>query len=320
MASIWTMGEILVEIMRPRPDMELYAAGEFLGPYPSGAPAIFIDTAARLGHAAGIIGGVGADDFGRCVLDRLEADGVDCSNVLRAPDGATAVAFVTYFADGSRKFLYHIDGTPAVRGTLVNPDAIAVPAFFHIMGCSLMANDDFRLRIFDVMETCRARGAQVSFDPNIRPELLGERSLDEVVGPVLEHCTVLLPGVAELAMLGGSDDAVSSAEDTVEENARRLFAARTLEVIVLKRGKHGCTVYTRENSIDVPAFPVDEVDPTGAGDCFDAGFLCGLLDGKPLIECARMAAAAGALNAMAFGPMEGDISCRTVAAMMRGGA
>ena len=54
MPSIWTMGEILVEIMRPRPDMPLSEPGEFLGPYPTGAPAIFIDAVARLGEHTGI--------------------------------------------------------------------------------------------------------------------------------------------------------------------------------------------------------------------------------------------------------------------------
>jgi sugar/nucleoside kinase (ribokinase family) len=57
------------------------------------------------------------------------------------------------------------------------------------------------------------------------------------------------------------------------------------------------------------------VDPTGAGDCFDAGFLCGLLEGKPARECAEIASAAGALNAAAFGPMEGDISPETIRAL-----
>ncbi len=88
---------------------------------------------------------------------------------------------------------------------------------------------------------------------------------------------------------------------------------------MLQRGKQGCTVFTRTKQIDAPAFPIEEVDPTGAGDCFDAGFLCGLLEGTPLAECARTAAAAGALNAAAFGPMEGRISPATVAEMLRGG-
>ena len=68
--DIWTMGEILVEIMRPDVGMPLHQTGEFLGPFPSGAPAIFIDTVARLGHTAGIIGGVGQDEFGDHCLTR----------------------------------------------------------------------------------------------------------------------------------------------------------------------------------------------------------------------------------------------------------
>ena len=66
---IWTMGEMIVEIMRDKVDQPLDKAGVFLGPYPSGAPAIFIDTAARLGQKAGIISGVGCDDFGKNLLD-----------------------------------------------------------------------------------------------------------------------------------------------------------------------------------------------------------------------------------------------------------
>jgi sugar/nucleoside kinase (ribokinase family) len=89
---------------------------------------------------------------------------------------------------------------------------------------------------------------------------------------------------------------------------------------VLKRGSRGCTVFTPEGKEDIPAFEVKEVDPTGAGDCFDAGFLCGQLDGKSLEDSARLAAAVGALNAQAFGPMEGEINQESVAAMLDQGS
>jgi len=105
MAEVWTMGEMLVEIMRPKADMALDQAGEFMGPYPSGAPAIFIDTVARMGHTSGIFGGVGKDDFGKALLDRLKKDGVDVRFVAESAENSTAVAFVTYFSDGSRKFI-----------------------------------------------------------------------------------------------------------------------------------------------------------------------------------------------------------------------
>lgn len=107
MAEIWTMGEMIVEIMREKENEPLDKAGVFRGPYPSGAPAIFIDTVARLGHKGGIIGGVGKDDFGKCLLDRLKSDGVDVSHVIENPKKATGCAIVTYFDDGSRKFIFH---------------------------------------------------------------------------------------------------------------------------------------------------------------------------------------------------------------------
>jgi tagatose kinase len=301
MASIWTMGEMLVEIMRPGADMPLHLAGGFRGPYPSGAPAIFIDTVARLGHGAGIIGGVGADDFGRCLLERLRRDGVDCRYVAEHR-GSTAVAFVSYRGDGSRQFIFHIDGTPAV---MAGPDDYrrdaADAAFFHIMGCSLTASEDFRLAILETARRFREGGARISFDPNIRPELLQGRDLGVIVEPVLAHASVVMPGEPELLLIGGAG--------TLEGACDNLFESYpVVEVIVLKRGRRGAEVITRSGRIGIEPFRVEEADPTGAGDCFDAAFLCGMLEGKDMARCGRMAAAAGALNAAAFGPMEGKIS------------
>lgn len=308
MSEIWTMGEILVEIMRPEVDMPLDRAGQFLGPFPSGAPAIFIDAAARLGHSAGIIGGVGQDGFGDNCLTRLRRDGVNCEFVNVVPNRSTAVAFVAYFGDGSRRFIYHIDGTPAVQVNLDGLDRIQDARFLHIMGCSLMINDTFRAQIFEVAEHFYRHGAQISFDPNVRPELLAGRDILDVVGPILEKSSILLPGISELKLVTGQDDLAGA--------VKRAFANPILQTIVLKRGKAGCTVYTREEELTIPAYAVEEVDPTGAGDCFDAGFLCGLLEGRSLLECGQMAAAAGALNAQAFGPMEGAISPESVRALM----
>lgn len=309
MAAIWTMGEMLVEIMRPGRGVPLDQPGEFLGPFPSGAPAIFIDTVARLGHAAGMIGAVGQDDFGVCVLHRLEKDGVDCRPVKVLAEGATAVAFVTYFTDGSRKFLYHIDKTPAVMARFEPPVWEEPPAFFHVMGCSLMANDDFRTEIIAAMRQAAREGAQISFDPNIRVELLRGRALEEITEPVMQVCKVLLPGAAELALLSGVED--------IAVGAQRLLERYPLEMIVVKRGQLGCTIITRTGErLDVPVYAITEVDPTGAGDCFDAGFLCGLLEDRSLQECGQMASAAGALNAAAFGPMEGNITRQKIASLL----
>lgn len=310
MAEVWTMGELLVEIMRPRREMPLAVPDAFLGPFPSGATGIFIDTVARLNHSAAIISGVGEDDFGRCLLDRFKKDGVDTQFVLVVPNKATGVAFVTYFNDGSRRFLYHWDNTPAVMARKPEASRIKEPRFFHVMGCALMPNEDFRVEVFETAEIFTSKGARVSFDPNIRFELLDGRRAEDIFSPLMKQCSVLMPGERELQLLMGCD--------TTGEAVKKALRYPKMEIIVAKRGSRGATIFTRSASIDVPAYPVKEVDPTGAGDCFDAGFICGLLEGKTERECAEIGSAAGALDAMAFGPMEGDISPVRIEQIRRG--
>ena len=303
------MGEILVEIMRPKVSMELFELGEFVGPFPSGAPAIFVDTVARLGHSAGIIGGVGNDDFGKTVLDRLIRDGVDCGQVKTFAGKSTALAVVTYFADGSRKFLFYIDGTPAVMNEFDESEDIRGAKYFHIMGCSLMANECFRKNIIRTALHFKENGARLSLDPNIRPELLGDRRVLNVIGDILEKCSILFPGVDELKLI--------SEKETVEEGVERMLEIPSMELVVLKRGKKGNTVFQRSGRLDITPYTVAEIDPTGAGDCFDAAFLCGLVENKPPEECGKYAAATGALNAAAFGPMEGRINPESVSELIK---
>ena len=310
MASIWTMGELLCEVMRPQADMPLHEAGEFIGPFPSGAPAIFIDTVARLGVDSGIIGGVGNDDFGKCLRDRLEKDGVDISQIQIYEDGTTGVAFITYFQDGSRRFLYHFPDTPATRVKAPQAEALGEDvAYFHIMGCSLMAKKEFGQEIVKLMKALALTGTKISFDPNIRPELMKDETVRPQLAQVMEHCSIFMPGVSELLAISG--------KATVEESVKAVFENPKLEIIVLKNGSRGCTIYTRETEIALGIYQVETVDPTGAGDCFDAAFLCGLLEGKSLEEAAKEATAAAALNTMVLGPMEGAISRENVATMLK---
>lgn len=310
MADIWIMGEMIVEIMRTEEGVPLDCPGLFKGPFPSGAPAIFIDTAARLGHSAGIIGGVGKDDFGKNILDRLRKDGVDCSYVLESETGATGVAFVTYFSDGSRKFIFHMGNTPAAEAKMPQKEALSGVRYFHVMGCSLLSNKNFAKEILSTMKRAKNLGAKISFDPNIRKELMHDEGVTEIIIEVMANTNIFLPGVDELLQITG--------KSTVEAAAEACFENSQLEILVLKNGSRGCSIYTRGGKSDISAFPIEPVDATGAGDCFDGAFICGLLEGKDLTEAARMASAAGALNTMAFGPMEGKISPESVKAMMEG--
>lgn len=89
MSKVFTIGEILVEIMASKIGQPFDQPGIWNGPYPSGAPAIFIDQVTRLGVPCGIISCVGNDGFGDINIHRLAADGVDIRGISVLPLEAT---------------------------------------------------------------------------------------------------------------------------------------------------------------------------------------------------------------------------------------
>jgi sugar/nucleoside kinase (ribokinase family) len=293
--EVAAVGELLVEVMRAAVGVPLSRPGEFLGPYPSGAPAIFADAAARLGHSSVIVGAVGMDDFGSCLLERLDADGVDTTRVLRIPSHTTGVAFVTYSEDGSRHFLFHLQHSAAALLDGADLHSLAGVRFLHVCG-STLAVPSMRATCLRACEIVAGAGGKISFDPNLRPELIGGEQFREICAPVLERSYVVLPGEQEAELLAGIAGS--------EHAALRLLTEGPA-IVVVKRGARGCSVFSSDRVFDSPAFPIEAVDPTGAGDCFDAGFVAGLLEGMTLADAATLANAAGALGASRRGPMEG---------------
>src|SRR5262245_33787848 len=108
MAQVVAIGEILVEIMATKVGQSFLEPGLFAGPYPSGAPAIFADQAARVGASTALISCVGPDAFGTLNINRLRASGVDIAAIREVADTTTGSAFVTYRQDGGRDFIFNI--------------------------------------------------------------------------------------------------------------------------------------------------------------------------------------------------------------------
>jgi sugar/nucleoside kinase (ribokinase family) len=297
-SRIISLGEALVEIMRPAVGQPLDRPGNFQGPFASGAPAIFAVAAARLGASAGFIGGVGDDAFGRLLRSRLETEGVDAAQMQVVPGRTTGVAFVAYEADGRREFVFHMRNAAAgmLDAGRIDPAYWADVGWLHLSGSTVALNAASRAACRHALDLTLTAGGRLSFDPNLRPELMPLEEARETLAPYLEAADLLVPTAAEARALTGegNDDAA----------ARQLLAGRD-RTVVLKRGAAGCTVFRGNDRLDVAGFAVDEVDPTGAGDCFNAACLIGLEAGWPLEQMARFANAAGALAVTRQGPMEG---------------
>ncbi len=321
--DILTFGEALVEVMRTDIGQPLDQPGPFTGPYPSGAPFIFAVQAARLGAKVGAIGAVGQDAFGKCLLDQLHADKVDTRGVHTLPDYTTGVAFVSYNANGSRDFVFH--ARHAAAGQL-SPNMLDKELFkglkcLHIMGSTLSMHQDALQLGLRALELAQDAGAKISFDPNIRPQLMTPDRARYAFEPFMEAADVLIPSEEELLLLSDAYSVDAVVQDLLEDKPEL--------VVVVTKGAEGCIVMTQSEEYSVPGigpmvfvdpingYEVVEVDPTGAGDCFDAGFLARWLAGDSPSDAAQFANACGALAVTAKGPMAGARSLAEVQAFMR---
>ena len=293
-----TIGEILVEIMAVDRGTGFLEPTALVGPYPSGAPAIFIDQCARIGGSAGIIACVGDDDFGRVNVTRLRSDGADISAISINPDFPTGSAFVRYRNDGSRDFVFNIAKSAAAKIDLTAAARALIDrsGHLHVMGTALAIPGAAEI-IEHAVTVIKGRGGSISFDPNVRKELLGDTETRTRFARMVDVADLILPSGEELFVAAGVED---------EGEAIRALFGRNAGEVVLKRGADGSTVFTREGQrIDCPGFIVEEIDPTGAGDCFGGAYVACRRLGMSIEQALIYANAAGARNVTVRGPMEG---------------
>jgi sugar/nucleoside kinase (ribokinase family) len=130
----------------------------------------------------------------------------------------------------------------------------------------------------------------------------------DLLAPCLPHIDFFVPSLPEAQALTGLNE---------PEAVGKALLDNGVGTVGLKMGEAGCLVMTNEGeSYRLPAFRVDVVDATGAGDAFAAGFIAGVWQGLPLEETARLANAAGALCVTGSGAAGGTCSLEETMAFM----
>ena len=312
MKKVLTIGEILVEIMAVEPGHGFREAITLVGPFASGAPAIFIYQASKFGQPCAIICCVCKDDFGAVCVDRLKRDGVDVSAIEEDPERPTGSAFVRYRPDGARDFVFNIrhSACGAVKAAPQTAAAIAGCDHLHVMGTALFSDAIVALTL-DAIKQVRARGGTISFDPNVRREMLDLPGLRKALDFVITQTDLFMPSGPELFLFAAAN---------TEAEATRELIARGIKAVVVKRGPEGAAYFDAKTEIAVPAHATDEIDPTGAGDCFGATFVSCWLRGLPPKQALAYANAAGALAVRKKGPMEGASTLAEIEALIAQGA
>lgn len=307
---ILSMGEALAEFVQVGDHAPLAAAGTYRGPFASGAPLIFATAVARLGGRGAFLGTVGDDAFGDAVTGFLAGEGVDHSRLARVADVPTSASFVVNHPDGTRSFFFHMrNGAAGLPPLLPASDFLRQVSWVHVNGSCLAMNDAWWKYCILVARLVRDAGGRVSLDPNLRAELASPDQVRALVGPIVDIASIVFPSGEEAQLITGASTPAAA--------CAALRQAPHSEAVVLKQGAAGCTVYTGDEAIAVPSFPVDEVDATGAGDTFDAAFLWALQRGASPATAALWANAAGALSVTVTGPIDGAPRREAVEELLR---
>jgi len=299
LGRIVAIGEVVADIYRdesPSP-VELPFTAR-----PGGAPANVAVAASRLGEEAAFAGSVGRDLFGDFILRALEAEGVDTAAVRRCePPTRTSLAFVEIGEDGDRSFTFYRSDPAADE--LISPEDVSEEflsgASFVNFGSILLIKDPARSAVRRTAELARELNVPAAFDVNFREHLWpGVGAAREAVDPLLDLSAIVKLGDDEISPLLGTE--------SPEEAAKQLLG-RGVSLVLVSLGPEGAFYATRDFSGEVPAFEVEVVDATGAGDAFLAATLVHLSEGSPdekrVREAVRRGTAAGALACTDYGAM-----------------
>lgn len=288
MKRVLVVGEINVDLILhgrdalPAPGKEVLAedAVMTLG----SASAICAMGLARLGTEVAFFGKVGTDSWGEYCIDRLQGAGIDATGVIHDPSLKTGLT-VSITTPRDRALVSYLGSIRALRAEDVPDDAFR--GYHHLHVSSYFLQEGLRPGCRGLFARAHAARLTTSLDPGFDPRERWDRDVVETLAEV----DLFFPNEVELAGIAGTDD--------VAEALRRLDNGRTR--IVAKLGAAGCLTLEEGRPLAVPAFAVDPVDTTGAGDSFDAGFLHAWLRGLPLLECLRWGAACGSLSTRGLG-------------------
>lgn len=254
--------------------------------------------AAKLGISVSWFSRLGEDEFGHYVCNQIRGEGVDCSHVIFDLEHPTGVMFKENGASETKVFYYRKNSA----ASCLNPDDIPPTLFegakiFHISGITPILSESCRCAVEASVRTAREKGLNISFDPNIRRKLWGETDHSDYLRRMMFQSEILLLGIDEAEALLGLNNP--------QEIAKRLFEAEAVQYVAIKSGAQGAYVADRDSFHFIHPFPCCSVDPIGAGDGFDAGFLAGLLQGHDVKKAGQMGGICGALATEVNGDTEG---------------
>jgi ribokinase len=268
----------------PKPGETLL--GGVFNTYPGGKGANQAVAASRLGGHVSMIGCVGDDSFGRELVENLSKEGVDASHVFVQPNVSTGVALIQV-DDQAQNSIAVASGANYRLSSEYVEKALQAIEKIDVVVLQLETPLD---TIYTAARVANQRGAKVILNP--APAQVLENDLLHLVD-------YLIPNEYEISTMTGFQ--IQNITDT--DQAAQQLLSKGVKNLIVTLGNKGSVIFegNTNNSVDIPAWKVQAVDTTAAGDCFIGAFAVGLSKEKSVKDAAAFASAAAAISVTRLG-------------------
>lgn len=267
--EVLSYGEALVDFL-PNKSGKLRSVDSFRR-VSGGAPANMAIGIARLGRKVGLMGNVGADEFGHFLIEELQRQGVDTSGVHQTNLARTGITFVSLDEKGERSFLFFRAPSADMLFQVENIRVETIEACsIFIAGSNLLITPEIAHTTFSALNHAKRLEKFIIIDPNVRLHLWED--LDHartIIHRLLTYADIVKLNDDEIEFLAPGADA-----KTLYETVLRPAGVSAL---IATRAERGAEVFAQDAYFSVQAPDVKVVDTTGAGDGFVAGMVSGLV-------------------------------------------
>ena len=265
-------GEILIDFISEDKGKKLMDSETFKK-RPGGSPFNIAVGISRLGTKVSFLGKLGKDPFSNFLMKVLESEGIDTSNVVVDERCKTTLAFVARDERGNPDFVFFrenpADSLLKIEEVKIDPSEFSL---YHFGSISIL-EDPSRTTYMTIMEKFYEKKIPISFDPNVRPNLIKNRKhFLEDFHRISSHVDILKMSY---------DDLVYITQEKSLDKALDKIKLKDDTIIFITLGEQGCFVQCREYKKHIPAFKVREIDATGCGDAFMAAVIHKYLENKP---------------------------------------
>lgn len=267
----------------PRPGETILGAGD-LKMIPGGKGANQAYGAARLGADVSMVGRVGDDSFGERLIQNLNQANVDTQHIIHDSDAATGIALIVVDESGQNSIVVSSGANGQLSPEDVNRGENAIRA----------AN--ILLLQLEVPLDAVLQGAKLAKHHGVAT-ILNPAPAQPLPGELLAMIDYLIPNESETAILSGHE---TNTDEEIKQAAAALRVSG-IKTTIMTMGSRGALLITETEFCHFPAFPIDPVDTTAAGDAFVASFAVAMAEGKSIHEAIRFGNAAGALACTQFG-------------------